>query len=150
LQQWYPSPFIEKDPKTGGTRHFKTSEQYMMYHKALLMGDTEIADETLKAETPGEAKGLGRKVKGFDQEKWNSNCDRIVEEGQYLKFGQNKELGKVLLGTGEREIVETSPNDKLWGVGFNSEDALDHISEWGENKLGKALMRARERLRKEQ
>ena len=114
------------------------------------MGDSEIADETLKAETPGEAKSLGRKVKGFDQEKWNSNCDRIVEEGQYLKFGQNKELGKVLLGTGKREIVETSPNDKFWGVGFNSDDALDHIGEWGENKLGKALERARERLRKEQ
>jgi hypothetical protein len=150
LQQWYPSPFTEHDPKTGGTRHFKTSEQYMMYHKALLMGDSEIADQTLAAETPGEAKGLGRKVRGFDQSKWDQNCDRIVEEGQYLKFGQNEGLKKVLLGTGEREIVETSPNDRLWGVGFNSEEALEHVSEWGENKLGKALMRARERLRKEE
>lgn len=114
------------------------------------MGDTEIADQTLAAATPGEAKTLGRKVRGFDQEKWNEHCDRIVEEGQYLKFGQNKDMGKVLLGTGNREIVETSPNDKLWGVGFNSDDALDHISEWGENKLGKALMRAREKLKKEQ
>jgi len=43
--------------------------------------------------------------------------------------------------------VETSPNDRLWGVGFNTDEALDHINEWGENKLGKALMRARDRLK---
>ena len=114
------------------------------------MGDSEVADQTLVAETPGEAKALGRKVRGFDQGKWDAHCDRIVEEGQYLKFGQNERLKKVLLGTGERELVETSPNDRLWGVGFNSEEALEHIGEWGENKLGKALMRARDRLRKEE
>lgn len=146
LQQWYPSPFAEKD-EAGKERHFKTSEQYMMYHKALLMGDTEIAEQTLQAETPADAKGLGRKVRNFDQKIWDANCDRVVEEGNFLKFNQNDELKKVLLNTGDRQIVETSPNDRFWGVGFNSEDALEHVDEWGENKLGKALMRARARIR---
>lgn len=147
LQQWYPSPFVEKDPKTGEEKKFGTSEQYMMYHKALLMGDEEIAQETLEAKTPGEAKALGRKVRNFQQKIWDENCDRVVGEGQYLKFGSDEKLRKVLLGTGDKEIVETSPNDRFWGIGFNSEEALDHVSEWGENKLGKALMRARERLK---
>lgn len=53
---------------------------------------------------------------------------------------------KVLLATGAREIVETSPNDRLWGIGFNTEEAESHVDEWGENKLGEALMRARKRL----
>ncbi|KAF2773380.1 hypothetical protein EJ03DRAFT_371303 [Teratosphaeria nubilosa] len=93
------------------------------YHKALIMGDTEIADQTLAAETPAEAKALGR------------------------KSGQNKVLGQTLLGTANHVIVETSPNDRLWGVGFNSEHALGHIDEWGENELGQALMRVRDRLK---
>lgn len=146
LQQWYPSPFTEKDPQTGADCHFRTSEQYMMYHKALLMGDSEIADQTLAAETPAEAKGLGRKVRNFKQDIWDQNCDRVVEEGQYLKFSQDEKLKSILLGTGTKEIVETSPNDRVWAIGFNTEEAEAHKDEWGENKLGKALMRARKRL----
>lgn len=147
LQQWYSSPFTEKDAKTGEEKHFKTSEQYMMYHKALLMGDNEVAEKILKAESPGEAKGLGREVRNFDQKVWEDNCDRVVAEGQFLKFGSTEELKGVLLGTGEREIVETSPNDRFWGIGFNTEEAEGKEGEWGENRLGKALMKARERLR---
>ena len=147
LQQWYPSTFTEKDDKTCKEHSFHTSEQYMMYHKALLMNDTEIASQTLQAETPAKAKSLGRKVRGFDQKVWDENCDRVVEEGNFLKFSQDERLKGTLLGTGERAIVETSPNDRIWGVGFNSEDALEHVEEWGENKLGKALMRARDRVR---
>lgn len=147
FQQWYPSEFIEKDDK-GRERHFKTSEQYMMFHKALVMGDEEVADKILQTQTPAEAKGLGREVRNFQEEKWMKNCDQVVEQGNYLKFSQNEKLKEVLLGTKDKEIVETSPNDKFWGVGFNSEDALDHIDEWGENRLGKCLMKARDRLRK--
>ena len=147
LQQWYPADFVEKDAQ-GRERKFHTSEQYMMYHKALLMGDDEIAEQTLQAKTPGECKGLGRKVRNFDQKIWDSNCDRVVEEGSFLKFSQDERLREILLNTGDRELVETSPNDRFWGIGFNTDDALDDIDEWGENKLGKALMRARERIRK--
>ncbi len=105
LQQWYRSTFVTKDEKTGEERKFGTAEQYMMWQKALLMGDEETAGRTLKAEGPGEAKGLGREVTGFKQEIWDRECDRVVEEGQVLKFGQDERLKKILLGTGEREIV---------------------------------------------
>ena len=74
------------------------------------------------------------------------NCDRVVGQGNFLKFAQNANLRRVLTGTERREIVETSPNDRFWGIGFNSEEALDHIDEWGENRLGKCLMEARQRL----
>ncbi|KAM3425073.1 hypothetical protein BST61_g7040 [Cercospora zeina] len=143
LQQWYPSPFHADG------RDFHTAEQYMMYHKALLMGDEEVADKIAKADTPAKAKQLGREVKNFQQDQWDQNCDRIVEEGSYLKFKQNEKLGKILLGTGNRQLVETSPNDRLWGIGFNSEEAEGNEDKWGDNRLGKALERARERLRRE-
>ena len=121
----------------------------MMYHKALLMGDEATAAKILESKTPAEAKTLGREVKRFDQGRWDRECDGIVEEGNWLKFSQDARCGEALLGTGEREVVEASPNDRIWGVGFDSEHAIGKEAEWWENKLGKALMRVRERLRKE-
>jgi len=113
------------------------------------MGDTSVAEKIRQASTPAEAKALGREVSNFNQETWDANCDQVVEAGNYLKFSQNEECKRALLGTGEREIVEASPNDKIWGVGFNAEEALGRESEWGMNKLGRALERVRARLRKE-
>jgi len=60
FQQWYPSTFIDKD--LAGSPSFPTSEHYMMYRKALLFGDEVIAEKILAAETPGEAKTLGRQA----------------------------------------------------------------------------------------
>lgn len=144
LQQCYPSPF------SADGKQFHTTEQYMMYHKALLMGDTEAAEKIAKAVTPAKAKQLGCEVRNFQQKIWDDNCDRVVEEGNYAKFKQNEKLKVVLLGTGQRVLVKTSPNDRLRGVGFNSDDAKGNEDKWGLNKLGKALERARERLRKDE
>ncbi|KAK5139382.1 hypothetical protein LTR04_003622 [Oleoguttula sp. CCFEE 6159] len=149
FQQWYPSDFTSQDDGN----HFPTAEHYMMYHKSLLMSDRTTADKILASSTPAEAKALGREVGSkegkFNQTIWDENCDQVVEEGNWLKFSQSERLGKVLVGTEGREIIEASPNDKIWGIGWNSEEAMDHVDEWGENKLGKALMRVRERLKRE-
>lgn len=117
-----------------------------MHAKAHLMSDTATAASILTCATPAEAKTLGRQVRNFDQALWDAHCDRIVEEGNYLKFSQNEECRDALLGTGERVLVEASPNDRVWGVGFAVGEVEGRQGEWGENKLGKALMRVRERL----
>lgn len=120
-----------------------------MYHKALLMNDEEIAAKILAPENahPSRAKALGREVRNFDLDTWKNNADCVVEEGNVKKFGSSEELKNVLLGTGERVLVETSPDDKIWGVGFTTAEAEGREDEWGNNGLGKALMRARQRLR---
>ena len=78
-------------------------------------------------------------------------------------------MAKKLLETGDRELVEVrisntpvssapfhadcdaqaSPTDRIWGVGFGAADALENRSKWGENRLGEAITRVRERLRSE-
>ena len=63
----------------------------------------------MTATTPAEHKALGRQVQDFDKEKWVENRDRIVEEGNWNKFSSAKEgpgLRNLLLGTGQRELVE--------------------------------------------
>ena len=151
FQQWFPSPFDDPeaiDEETGTPLTFGTSEQYMMWAKSLAMSDVATAKKILAASGPAEAKALGREVKNFDQATWERHCDAIVERGNFLKFSQNERLKGILLGTGNREIVETSPNDRFWGIGYDTENAEANIGNWGENRLGKALMRVREGLRK--
>ena len=77
---------------------------------------------------------------------WDGACDEIVEQGNYLKFSQNPKLRDILLSTGGKVIVEASPSDSIWGLGFDAEHAEANEHKWGANKLGKALMRVRDRL----
>jgi ribA/ribD-fused uncharacterized protein len=140
------------------TLTFHTTEQYMMYHKALLFGDAESAAQIMATPIPAEQKALGRKVVGFDERVWKAHRERIVEEGNWWKFTNGtgdaggdaeRRLKERLLETGERELVEASPSDRIWGIGFGRNNAEANRGRWGLNLLGKALMRVRERLREE-
>ncbi|KAI0266409.1 hypothetical protein BC834DRAFT_969444 [Gloeopeniophorella convolvens] len=62
----------------------------------------------------------------------------IMDTVLHAKFTQHAELRDKLLGTGNRELIEDSPDDLFWGVGADRQ---------GRNELGKALMRLREKLR---
>lgn len=66
-----------------------------------------------------------------------------MTEGNWLKFGQDERLKEGSLETGERELVEASPMDRIWGIGFGAGHAERMREEWGQNSLGKALMRVR-------
>jgi ribA/ribD-fused uncharacterized protein len=138
FSNWYPSPF-EKD----GT-HFKTSEHFMMYHKALLMGDKEMADLILQAKTPRKAKTLGRKVKNWDEEKWKQERCHIMRKGLLAKFEQNPELLKILIQSRYQNIAEASPYDKIWGIGLTAKQASNGAEWKGLNLLGKGLMEGRD------
>ena len=80
---------------------------------------------------------------------------QVVETGNYAKFTQDSQLKSWLLGTGERELVEAALSDRVWGIGFLGDTdaqiqiALDNREHWGENRLGKALVVVRERIRSE-
>jgi ribA/ribD-fused uncharacterized protein len=68
--------------------------------------------------------------------------------GNLAKFGQHEDLGRFLLGTGDRILVEASPLDRVWGIGLAADDprAADPAQWLGLNLLGQALMQVRERL----
>jgi ribA/ribD-fused uncharacterized protein len=119
-----------------------------MVAKARLFGDDAIVPEILAASHPSEAKALGRKVRGFDDDVWTQRRFDLVVEGNVAKFGQHPELRDFLLGTGDRVLVEASPRDRVWGIGLgaSNERAEDPASWRGLNLLGFALMQARHRL----
>lgn len=143
FSQWCTSPF-----EIGGFQ-YNCCEQYMMAQKALFFDDFVIYNQIMETSYPAQQKALGRKVKGFDKEKWDSVCREIVYDANFAKFTQNPKMLTELMATGDREIVEASPEDKIWGIGLHENDERVHDkSKWqGTNWLGEAIMQVREKLR---
>ena len=133
----------------------------MMYQKALLFSDPDAASKILSATHPREVKHLGRHVSNFSEPLWLAQREAIVRRGNLLKFTcpvdredgrwvvrDGRDLKAALLGTGERELVEASPTDRIWGIGFGEARAGEvGRQKWGLNLLGKALMVVRGELR---
>src|SRR6185295_19964985 len=92
----------------------------MMAQKAHLFGDEDSRRQIIEAATPKLAKGLGRKVKNFNEDVWQASRFEFVVEGNLAKFRQNQELGQFLLGTGNKVLVEASPMDRIWGIGLSA------------------------------
>ena len=132
---------------------FPTAEHWMMVQKALLFKDEAVARKILSmtdvnSSSLADVKSLGRKVSNFNEETWVSERGRIVLEGSVHKFQQNPELKAKLLATGDKIIVEASPRDRIWGIGFGEKNALAQKSNkgWGLNLLGQALEKTRSTL----
>jgi ribA/ribD-fused uncharacterized protein len=121
-----------------------------MFAKALYFSDASSCTRILATKHPKEQKSLGRKVENFNDYKWMRVKSRIVKVGSWYKYCQNAAMRGLWLGTGVGELVEAARRDRVWGIGYNAEEAEGFREQWGENRLGKALMRVRERLRDEE
>jgi hypothetical protein len=150
LSNWYPARFTEA--REGKTLEFFNSEQYFMYEKAKAFGDEEIAMRILfEGKNPKQAKSLGRKVKGYNDEVWNKMRYKVMLRANLLKYLQNKDIEKLLLNEefDGKNFVEASPIDRIWGIGCDEATALDDESNWnGQNLLGKVLDEVRDILKR--
>ena len=143
FSQWWLSSF-EVDNVI-----YKTAEHWMMAKKAELFNDNEILAKIIKANSPAEAKKLGRQVKNYDDKLWLANRYEIVKQGNHHKFSQNKDLKTFLINTKDRVLVEASPVDPIWGIGMATDhkDILNPEKWRGLNLLGFALMEVRDELK---
>ena len=143
MSQWAPSKFIIDGVE------FNTCEQYMMYNKALMFHDYEAAKKVMETSNPKMQKAIGRQVNGFDKDHWEKYCRDIVYDGNVAKFTQNPDMLEELKFTGDRTIVEASPQDKIWGIGLAADDprAKDRSQWQGTNWLGEAIQRVREDIK---
>jgi ribA/ribD-fused uncharacterized protein len=114
LSQWYDAGF-----EINGI-HYSTAEHWMMAEKARLFDDMEILEQILSAPDPKAAKALGRKVRGFEQDKWKSKRVEIVILGNLAKFGQNENLNAFLQATAGTILVEAAARDVIWGIGLGA------------------------------
>ena len=143
FSQWWLSSF-EVDKVI-----YKTAEHWMMARKAELFKDDEVLAKIIKANSPAEAKKLGREVRNYDDKLWLDNRYEIVKQGNYHKFSQNVDLKKFLINTNDRVLVEASPVDAIWGIGMagDHKDVMNPKKWKGLNLLGFALMETRDELK---
>jgi hypothetical protein len=139
LSQWAPVAFT-----VDGVR-YPTAEHWMMAEKARLFGDEVRLAQIIEARHPKAAKALGRKVQGFVGETWLAHRRAIVTVGNQHKFAQNPAEAAWLRGTNHRVLVEASPMDRVWGIGFGQDapEAQNPRLWRGLNLLGFALMDVR-------
>lgn len=143
LSNWYLSDF------TVDGKRFSSAEQYMMYSKAAMFGDSDMAEKIMSTDDVGKIKYYGRCVKNFDDTVWVRRREDTVYKGILQKFLQNPELAKKLLDTGEQTIAECAVHDRIWGIGLSMQDENRfNTKKWeGLNLLGRVLMRVRSELK---
>lgn len=114
----------------------KVKEDQVINNKFITAPDCQELISRIK--NPAEAKKLGRIIKV--RKDWDEIKFKIMEWGVNEKF-KNPELSKMLIDTGEEELVEGNTwGDTYWGVCNNI----------GENNLGKILMRVRDKIKSNQ
>ena len=146
MSNFYNVNFTDKDGIV-----YNCSEQYFMYQKCKTFEpeNKTLLSEILTTKSATKIKSLGRKVKNYDDKIWANLRYNIMVDALYLKFCQNDIIRKELLETKDKYLYEASKNDKIWGIGFYSNDAIDiDKKRFGLNLLGKALMQVREKLQK--
>ena len=144
FSNWYKMPFIHNG------KEFNCGEQFMMYKKAMLFKDYDVADMIMTQSNPRNQKFLGRQVRNFVEAEWNAVCKPTMVEGLTSKFMQDTYSLTTLLDTGDTIIVEASPTDRIWGVGLAENDPLilDPTKWRGTNWLGDVLMEVRDVIRR--
>ena len=142
--QWYNSSMT-----IDGIR-YSCCEQYMMHQKALLFKDLTTAAKIMSTTSPKLQKQLGREVINYNEAIWDNRKIDIVFIGNLAKFSQNELLKTELLNTGNRQFVEASPFDTIWGIGMGLDNPLiNDPTKWkGLNLLGQVLNFVRDTLRK--
>lgn len=125
---------------------YNCAEQHHHHQKALLFDDTETASKIMNSQGPGDQKRLGRSVKGFNQDKWLSECYEICKRCTIAKFTQNPDLLQILMSTKGRCIAEAAENDPVWGIGMSAASSRARVKWRGKNLLGKVLMDVRDNV----
>ena len=143
LSNWYLSNFV-----VDGI-NFSSMEQYMMYMKATLFNDTNIASQIMETSDVGKIKALGRSVSNYNDIIWNGMRQPIIFKGLMEKFKQNENLKTELLKTGDAILAECAVHDQIWGIGLSMKDPnKNDMTRWrGTNLLGFSLMLVRSELK---
>ena len=132
FSNWWLCGFIYKE------HYFISSEQALMWEKAEIFNDKKVAAQILKTTNQKEIKKLGRQVENYNEAIWSAQRESVMVDILMAKFSQNKDLKEILLETGDAELYEASPLDRIWGIG-----SADVENIRGQNLLGKALMKTR-------
>lgn len=122
-----------------GGKSYPSVEHYYQSQK-YAGSDDAYAEQVRLAANPAKAKLMGRAKDKVTRANLETVKEQLVREAVEAKFRKYPALQELLLGTGERPIIEATATDAYWGEGPDGK---------GANKLGMILMQLREKLRGE-
>ena len=129
------------------SREFTSLEQLFQFKRAKRHNRSDLAEKIYLSRDAYEIRQLG--AEAGKSEEWRKLEQDVMYAAMLRKFKQNPELMQKLLDTGDMILVEATP-DKTWGAGVSlTSKALKKGEFPGENRQGKLLMKARDKLRAE-
>src|SRR5262245_15514871 len=84
------------------------------YFQAQKFAGTDHAEAIRRAASPGKAKELGRSKAVPLRPDWEQVRDEVMFRAVLRKFETHARARKVLLSTGDEELVENAPSDGYW------------------------------------
>ncbi len=134
-QKWGEFSNFALYPVKMNGKTWPTSEHYFQAQK---FDNKSYQEKIRKSASPMKAAELGRSRKVKLKRNWDKIKDNVMYDVVYAKFRQHKELKEILFQTFDLKIIEHTENDSYWGDGKDGT---------GLNKLGKILMKVREKLK---
>ena len=116
-------------------KQWPTSEHYFQAQK---FAGTPYEERVRLAKSARDAANLGRERSFPLRTDWEEVKDEVMREALRHKFSAYPALVKLLLSTGEEQLIEKTSDDHYWGCGSSGE---------GKNMLGVLLMELRSELR---
>jgi ribA/ribD-fused uncharacterized protein len=144
MSNFYKTYFTDNDGIV-----YNCSEQYFMYYKCKTFDPTNntLLQLILSEQSPTKIKQYGRQVQNYDEKIWTEKRYNIMLKGLRLKFNQNHIIKEKLIATYPKILYEASKYDKIWGIGYYDNDAINiDKNKYGQNLLGNALMEIRKEL----
>lgn len=126
---------------------YKTIEHGFQHIKAMHFKDYPCALRILGCTSPADAKKHGNDVKNFDVNTWNRLKKEVMLELLRKKFARTTELADVLVGTGDKTLVEAGMSRSFAiGIPLHSPQIFNETAWKGDNLLGKCLVQIRNEL----
>ena len=110
-----------------------------LYQACRFPNDPGLQQESISIPSPMTAKWVGRKHIEKTRKDWDQVRFKIMQCELELKLSQNWiDFSNLLISTENKQIVELSPKDKIWGAVKEGDFLI------GTNALGRLLMFIRE------
>lgn len=137
--QFFNSSFIDCEGNT-----FFSSEQFMLYHKALFFNDTITSNKILISFNPLKIRDYALNISNYEHSLWKKHRDKVLILGNYYKFNQNYTIKQTLMDS-ITDFSKTDFNAFWWHKNY---DLHNQPYFWHQiNILGKCLMKVKELLR---
>jgi len=121
-------------------KYWPTAEHYYQAQKFSTTQHDYLCQKIYEVPTPGEAAQIGRNPQYPLRPDWDRVKLKVMYAALKAKFQAHADIRKILLSTGEEDLVEDSPVDSFWGCGPDKK---------GLNHLGRLLMQLRQEFRQQ-